>query len=236
MMTEDLHVEQQEEPLLLYVYSLSQKCKDDLKDLSCLSSDERVVYQSFHSKKSQLLFYYSRKLLRQRLSHYLKIEPSLIEFGKSQFGKLQLHPKRNCFQVFFNLSHSENWIVLAFSRDRDVGVDIEWIRPIQSVHKFCERFFSNDEIQFLNKFSTEQQLRIFFKIWTAKEAYLKAKGVGLSESLRNFSVIRNGVYALSHQEQDLSWNLHHFKFSDKMVGTLCYPGKTGDVQLFQKKI
>jgi 4'-phosphopantetheinyl transferase len=78
--------------------------------------------------------------------------------------------------------------VLALVRGREIGVDAEKIRPQPDAQKLAKRFFSALEQRFLEKLSGDELQRAFFRCWTRKEAYIKAKGEGLSLPLHAFDV------------------------------------------------
>ncbi|MDE7256920.1 MAG: 4'-phosphopantetheinyl transferase superfamily protein, partial [Clostridia bacterium] len=86
--------------------------------------------------------------------------------------------------VFFNISHSGEWTVTAVS-DGEVGVDIQKVKPVDM--RLATRFFSADEQKILADAGDGAE-RLFYRLWTVKEAYLKALGVGLNRPLNSFSV------------------------------------------------
>ena len=91
-------------------------------------------------------------------------------------------------QMEFNLSHSGNVILFAFTKERKLGIDVERLRPIKKAGKIVDRFFSDKEKQFYNSQDITEREKIFFKLWTYKEAYTKAKGLGLALPLNQFEV------------------------------------------------
>lgn len=98
------------------------------------------------------------------------------EFGKPYF--------ENC-KLKFNISHSKNIVAVAVS-ENEIGVDVECIKKKHD--GIADRFFHADEIEYLNSFSCEEYDVEFTKIWTKKEAYIKAIGTGFSTTLKSFSV------------------------------------------------
>src|SRR5205823_4857465 len=90
--------------------------------------------------------------------------------------------------VRFNISHTEGRVALAFVRGVDLGIDIERIRLDVNVRVLAEQFFSKYERRFLRRLPPEQLHAAFFRCWTRKEAYIKAKGEGLSIPLHQFDV------------------------------------------------
>lgn len=145
-----------------------------------------------NEKKSQLLKINRKEeahrklladiLLRVLITQRLKIGNSAIEFEYNRFGKPFLKGN-NTFH--FNISHSGNWIICVVDSEL-VGIDIEQMKSIDL--EIAKRFFSNEEVKFLFKANKQDQLERFYDLWTLKESYLKAIGVGLSKSLRAFSI------------------------------------------------
>jgi 4'-phosphopantetheinyl transferase len=86
------------------------------------------------------------------------------------------------------LSHSQSLALYAFTYERDVGIDVEYIRPIAEFEDIAERFFSRQEYTALHALTAEKKLEAFFNCWTRKEAFLKATAVGLAQPLNQFEV------------------------------------------------
>jgi 4'-phosphopantetheinyl transferase len=141
-------------------------------------------------------------LLRYALRHTLgtdRAEPALTEDGKPFL------PGRKDFH--FNLSHSGNWVVIAWS-DRPMGIDVEVIAMDEGKEQLARRFFSADEQDYL--FATQGQERAlrFFEIWTKKESYLKYLGTGINRPLHSFSVLGPLEVAFSTRLlEDAVWTL-----------------------------
>jgi 4'-phosphopantetheinyl transferase len=83
----------------------------------------------------------------------------------------------------FNLSHSHDLALIAVAHDQPVGVDVEFIRSDTAVMQIADRFFAARESAALRALPEQQQRRAFFDTWTRKEAWLKARGVGLGGAL-----------------------------------------------------
>ncbi|MFZ4400324.1 MAG: 4'-phosphopantetheinyl transferase family protein [Bacteroidales bacterium] len=122
-------------------------------------------------------------LLRKIVSQKLKMNGKDIVFQIGDKGKPYL-PNQN---MYFNISHSGQWVLGAFS-DKEVGIDVELIR--EPNYEVAKRFYSDIEIANLNAISDpELKKDYFFTLWTLKESYLKAIGTGLTKSLSSFTVI-----------------------------------------------
>jgi 4'-phosphopantetheinyl transferase len=86
----------------------------------------------------------------------------------------------------FNLSHSGDWVVLAFGRNRNIGVDVEMIKVDLDVQSIASRYFTAEEAALIENAADRQTT--FFHLWARKEAYVKACGSGLYRELSSFSV------------------------------------------------
>jgi 4'-phosphopantetheinyl transferase len=151
-----------------------------------LSPDERQRADRFHFARDRRHFVAGRGTLRLLLARYLGQRPDAIQFSYNPQGKPMLCPETGGLR--FNLAHSHGLVVYAVSRGRELGVDLERIRPNFDGEQLAERFFSARETAGLRSLSTQQRPDAFFSCWTRKEAYLKATGMGLSLPLDCFDV------------------------------------------------
>ena len=126
--------------------------------------------------------------LRLLLGAYLGRSPASIRFTYGPQGKPELADPESDDVLRFNLSHSDGLVLLALSRGRRLGVDIERLRPEMIDEKIPEQFFSPCEVAVLRALPEADQVVAFFNCWTRKEAYIKAIGLGLSLPLDSFDV------------------------------------------------
>jgi 4'-phosphopantetheinyl transferase len=147
-----------------------------------LSPDEQQRANRFRFDRDRQHFIAGRGLLRQILSGYLDRMPSELQFTYSERGKPSLildeSSDKSNDGIEFNVSHSHGQALYAIARQRQIGIDLEYIRPLE-VKSLAKRFFCSSEYQALIQLPTEQQQRAFFHSWTCKEAYLKATGEGI---------------------------------------------------------
>ena len=106
-----------------------------------------------------------------------------MNFDLSANGKPRLSRELGSSDVEFNLSHSNELALLAVARGRELGVDVEHVREQFEFQEIAERFFTAKEVAAMRSLPAELQRRAFYKCWTSKEAFLKAKGTGLSGAL-----------------------------------------------------
>ena len=113
----------------------------------------------------------------------------------------------------FNLSHSKDYAIYAFGLDRKIGIDLEYIHPMPDMDDFARQFFSLRENVLVNSLSGKQKEEAFFKIWTCKEAFLKANGSGLTVPINQVetSIESDGTVTListsEGNEQTETWHL-----------------------------
>src|SRR6202035_65500 len=111
----------------------------------------------------------------------------------------------------FKLSQSNGLAVIGIVRERDLGIDVEMIRPDFASEEIAERYFSAKEIADLNKLPTKQRTDGFFLCWTRKEAYIKAKGDGLHIPLDSFDVsVSPEMPATLSSTDDSRWGINSF--------------------------
>lgn len=153
--------------------------------LELLDADEKSRASRFKFPAPRHQFVASHAFLRTVLGRYLQTDPRDISFRTSTQGK----PELTAGDLQFNLSHTEGAAVIAIARRRTVGVDVERVRHNLEPQELANRFFSRQEAEWLRAQPDSQRIFSFFACWTAKEAYIKACGGGLSIPLAGFSVI-----------------------------------------------
>ena len=151
-----------------------------------LTEDEVSRADRFHFAKDRNHYTVARGLLRKLLAGYLAKSASDLRFAYAEKGKPALDEGQQSLN--FNLAHSHGCVIYAFSRGREVGVDLEFKREGLEAEKIAERFFSPPEIVALRALPLELRRQAFFDCWTRKEAYIKARGDGLSLPLDRFDV------------------------------------------------
>jgi len=121
------------------------------------------------------------------LSGYAGVPPGALRFEYDSAGKPRISPNHG-EEIRFNLSHSGDWVVLALVRGAEIGVDLELIRQVPTLISLAERFFSEREFSILNSREGKDREILFFRLWTCKEAVLKAIGKGLTYPLEKVEV------------------------------------------------
>jgi 4'-phosphopantetheinyl transferase len=172
--------------------------------LALLSEDERARADRFVFGKDKRRFVTAHGALRLILGEYTGVDPHELSFAQGENGKPCLRPPANEGDVFFNLSHSGDYTLIAVTKCLRVGVDIEGIRSNIEYLELSRRFFSPSECAWLDSRPRSTQIAAFFRLWVVKEAFLKATGVGLSDSLDEIAVTfrSNGNVALRYGHID----------------------------------
>lgn len=153
-----------------------------------LAADERQRAEKFYFKKDRDHFVVGRGVLRLILGRYLNVEPASLRFLYNDYGKPALAEEDADEPLRFNISHSNGVALCAFTRGREIGIDIEHVRQDVEGENIAGHFFSPDEIRALRALPHDARPRAFFDCWTRKEAYIKAHGEGLSLPLNGFDV------------------------------------------------
>jgi 4'-phosphopantetheinyl transferase len=151
-----------------------------------LANDERERAARFHFERDRNRFIAGRGLLRILLGRYLRKPPADVSFGYGANGKPFVSGLENRF--YFNLSHSAGLALYGFTLGHRIGVDVENVDHSLDVESIASRFFSAQEVAVLMALPPGQRRKAFFACWTRKEAYIKARGEGLSFGLTDFSV------------------------------------------------
>jgi len=142
----------------------------------------------FHFQRDSERFIVTRGLLRCILGRYLGIEPGRLRFVYNSYGKPALATASDEGALCFNLSHSGGLALYAVARGRQVGIDLERIRAVPEIEQIAQRFFSSREYAAFRSLAAGLRQEAFYSCWTRKEAYIKARGQGLSLPLDQFDV------------------------------------------------
>ncbi|MCA1621650.1 MAG: 4'-phosphopantetheinyl transferase superfamily protein [Acidobacteria bacterium] len=204
-----------------------------------LSPDEWRRAERFHFRRDRESFVAARGALRDILGRYLGVRPELIRFTQNEFGKPALGGAEAGGPLRFNLSHAHETALVAVACGREVGVDVEFVREDCAGLDIAERFFSGGEVAALRGLPPGQRTRAFFDCWTRKEAYIKARGEGLSMPLKKFAVslAPGEPAALLWAEDDplevSRWSLAELDPGPGYVGALASEGAQAGHQCWQ---
>lgn len=169
----------------IWTWSLDQAFDGESEAQVLLSEDERLRGERFLRAADRRRHVFGRAGLRLVLAGYLDMPARTVRFSYNAWGKPGLTPADG-ESLHFNLSHSAGEAVLAVSRDAEMGVDIEEVRPIEE--DVARHFFSAAEYADLVALPVRDREHAFYRCWTRKEAFVKAHGAGLSVPLDSFDV------------------------------------------------
>jgi 4'-phosphopantetheinyl transferase len=153
-----------------------------------LSTDERERASRFHFARDRQRFVVGRGLLRSILGRYLGVQAAQIRLCYGPHGKPCLAGGSNSENLQFNLAHSQDLMLVGVGRDQQLGVDLEYLRPLPDAAQIAAQFFSARERAAYSALPETQKMAAFYACWTRKEAYLKALGGGLALPLDSFDV------------------------------------------------
>ncbi len=153
-----------------------------------LAPDEQLRADRFEFAQDRRCFLVRRGMLRAVLGWYLGTRPERLRFECNPYGKPSLARQTSVRPIRFNLAHSADLAVIAVTHGREVGVDIERLDTHFDSLKIAERFFSPREAAALRGRSPSARTQAFLHCWTRKEAYLKARGVGVTWPLDRVEV------------------------------------------------
>lgn len=157
-------------------------------------------------------FIVARATLRLLLGRYLQIPPGSLKFDEGPRGKPFLAERLHASDLKFNASHSHGLAVFAFALQRELGIDVEKVRPDFASRDIAQRYFSPQEIAELDALPPSSYTKGFFRCWTRKEAYMKARGQGLHIPLDSFSVSLTPERPPELTASDgLHWSMYSFE-------------------------
>jgi 4'-phosphopantetheinyl transferase len=190
--------------------------------LALLDSEERSRAGRLLRDCDRRRFIAAHGQMRQALAAHLHCTPDELSFITNENGKPYLN---EVGRLQFNLTHSKSVGMLAVALEMEIGIDVETVRDTVDYADIARHFFAPGEIKKLFALPPEQQLRAFFTCWTRKEAYMKARGLGLSIPLDSFEVTltpEDPPRLLNHPSTD-QWVLHDLSPSPEHVAALAVP-------------
>ena len=201
--------------------------------MALLSNDEQIMAERFQFEKLRLRYIAGRAALRKLLGGYIGCEPEALIFGYNHYGKPSLQKVDS--GLCFNVSHSRETMLAAFALNSNIGIDIEAIQQNIDCMDICQRWFSVQESDALRDLPEEKRVGAFFRVWTRKEAYIKARGIGFSYPLNRFSVSldETAPALLEHQDcaQELkSWQIYNIELSSAYSAAVAIEAARWDIR------
>ncbi len=194
-----------------------------------LAPEEREKAARFRFRRDRNRFVAARGRLRAIFAQYSDRKPEDLRFLCGSHGKPRLAGESEGEGIRFNLARSHGLAVYAFACGREVGIDLELVRTEFGWEEIARRFFSPAEVAGLAGLDETARSEAFFRCWTSKEAYLKARGEGLSFPLNQFTVStspegEDGLLAAPEPAEMLRWSLRRLTPAEGYVGTLAVEG------------
>lgn len=203
---------------------------------SCLNDAEREKASKFRFVKDFNCSVIARGVLRILLAKYLDKNPQEIKLDFGEFGKPIL---KEITGLEFNISHSSNAIVLAFTQNNKIGIDVEFTKREIEVETIAKQFFSKKEITTLAAVDYNYKQQGFYNCWTRKEAFIKALGDGLSFPLSEFSVSLDSKKEATlletnwNKKEKEEWHLTSFEPNTNYIGALAVKGKVSSIKYWE---
>lgn len=156
--------------------------------LGWLSPDEHARRDRYLFERNKREYLLTRALVRWVLSRYADVEPAAWTFAQNEYGRPEIATPEHAW-IRFNLTNTHGLLAMLVAREREVGVDVESRERRGENVNVADRFFSPIEVNELRSLPIERQRSRFFDYWTLKEAYIKARGMGLAIPLDQFSFL-----------------------------------------------
>ena len=206
---------------------------------ACLNAEEQARAGRLRFEDKRRAFVVGRGRLRAILGRYLSLSPQHIQFTYNAQGKPEIAASQaNGLQ--FNLAHSGDLALVAVALARPVGIDLEQLRPVEALDQIVGSYFGPGERAVFQRLPPEQRQPAFFAGWTRKEAYLKARGEGLTLPLDQVEVTlapgeapRLLADATCPPGTGLTWVLLDLEAAPGYTAALAVPGPPGELFTWQ---
>ena len=175
-----------------------------------LAPDERRHWHEIHQAGRQHEYLLGRVLLRRLLAERLCCPPDALVFRTGEHGK----PTLVSHDWQFNLSHSGDWLVLALCQQGPLGVDVEMGLRQRPVLPLAQRFYAPEEYQWLLALPSREQTSAFYRLWSRKEAVLKAQGAGIAAGLDKVRFVPEEEWRLDNRLDSRSYQVLDWRFGN----------------------
>ncbi|MHA4262442.1 4'-phosphopantetheinyl transferase superfamily protein (plasmid) [Bacillus cereus] len=158
------------------------------KLIRLVSNEKQMKIQKYKRKPDQYRALIADILIRYLITKRFSKKNKDIKYKYNEHGKPYVDDLNN---FHFNISHSESWVVGVF-HEEEVGIDVEKIGPLDTT--MFKNIFTEEEFDYLNSLNLEQQLDVFYELWTIKESFVKWMGKGLTIPLNSFVINKNKIF------------------------------------------
>ena len=211
--------------------------------LDLLTPEELTQYRRFQVNHARRLFLTGRALARTTLSRYAAVDPRDWRFAFNRHGRPEIAEPRSLPALRFNLSHTEGRVACLVTLELDAGVDVEDSRRITKLRRLAEHSFSAAESADVASLPATERRRRFFSYWTLKEAYIKARGVGISLGLARFSFAfpSPGTIRVDFdpvlEDDAREWQFHLFRATEfHFLATAVRRGERRDLRIVTRRV
>ena len=181
--------------------------------LALLSPEERAKADRFAFAHDRDCYVAAHALLRATLSDFFTCAPQDWTFVINAWGKPRVEASDASARLCFNLSHTRGWVAVAVALDREVGVDVERIAPARADEEVARQLFAPAEFAAFQEEPQAGRAEAFFDVWTLKEAYIKAVGLGVALPLKDFAFTRDPLrisFAATLDDTPSRWIFRRF--------------------------
>jgi 4'-phosphopantetheinyl transferase len=227
-----------ENPIEIFIFSL--QCDDDKRHsfYQTLSEDEKQRAAAFRFEKHRHRFITGRATIREILANKGDCQAREISFALSSYGKPSALAPDSVSCLQFSASSTGTMGAIAISNGDPIGFDIEEIKPggRRDYDLIVKNQFTGEEFEWYAKHDQRDRIPAFLRLWTCKEAYLKALGIGLSGELDSFSIdLRGEEPSISYTDLESSesskFSLYGLKIADGFFACLALPHKSDQIKL-----
>ncbi len=155
--------------------------------LALLNDEERQQQQRFIPPAKKHEFLVTRVLVRSVLGEMLGMAPDSLAFVRNEWGRPALAPELVTTPLHFNISHTDGLVVCLVSNEHELGVDTEQLSRAPTLLKLAANVFAADELNALSQLPDHEKEQRAVDLWTLKESYIKARGMGLALPLDGFA-------------------------------------------------
>ena len=212
----------------VHIWNYSLEPDKNLAELyfNNLSEDEKDRVKKIIIKEVKYRSILSKVITKKILSKYLDRKITQINYCYNKFGKPKLSSEINHLDLNFNISHSGNLGVIAISKNKQIGIDIEQIVELNDLNDLIDLIFTENEIRQIGLLDQIDKTKMFYKIWTAKEAFVKAIGYGLSFPVKNIEFEINRIRGISIKfvkefpDSLNDWQIYNFSPEESYTSTI----------------
>ncbi len=205
---------------------------------SILSTSEREQGNRFTYPELKKRYILAHARMREILAKYINLEPKNIVFRINQYNKPFLVDRPGQPEINFNLSHSHNLALLGIASRRSIGVDVEWVKPLNDYMKIARRYFSPIEHTAIVQQKSDRSLLAFYQLWAGKESIIKARGHGMQLPLNQFNL--DGLINPSGKAErtvkvcanGISWFVYPINLMHGYLGAVAVEGEIRDMKIF----